>query len=80
MFVLFSCEFVGTQEELMEHLRTCKFEGMKEFLVRIDEKMSDMQFSLNQKDQEIQFLRSMLGKLAERLESLEKSSDMKIGE
>jgi hypothetical protein len=52
---------------------------MKEFLARMDEKISDMQFSVNQKDQEIQFLRSMLGKLAERLECLEKSSDMKIG-
>ncbi|CAC5419906.1 TRAF7 [Mytilus coruscus] len=73
-----SCEFVGTSDELEDHLRSCKFEGMKEFLVRMDEKMTDMQFSLNQKDQEIQFLRSMLGKLAERLEALEKSSDMKI--
>lgn len=70
---------MGTSDELEDHLRSCRFEGMKEFLVRMDEKMTDMQFSLNQKDQEIQFLRSMLGKLAERLEALEKSSDMKIG-
>ena len=52
---------------------------MKDFLQRVDEKMVDLQLSLNQKDQEIEFLRSMLGKLSERLESLEKSVDMKLG-
>ncbi|KAK3584978.1 hypothetical protein CHS0354_037347 [Potamilus streckersoni] len=69
---------MGTQEELDEHLKTCKFEGMKEFLHRTDEKIADIQFSLNQKDQEIGFLRSMLGKLSERLETLEKSVEIKL--
>ena len=74
-----SCEFVGTHEDLEEHLKVCRFEGMKDFLQRVDEKMVDLQLSLNQKNQEIEFLRSMLGKLSERLESLEKSVDMKLG-
>ncbi|XP_041363927.1 E3 ubiquitin-protein ligase TRAF7-like [Gigantopelta aegis] len=74
----FSCEFIGTQEELEDHLKVCKFESMKDFLQRTDEKMSDLNFSLNQKDQEIQFLRSMLGKLSEKLETLEKSVDFKL--
>ncbi|XP_046580638.1 LOW QUALITY PROTEIN: E3 ubiquitin-protein ligase TRAF7-like [Haliotis rubra] len=75
----YSCEFLGTQEELEEHMKVCKFDSMKEFLQRTDERMTDLQFSLNQKDQEIEFLRSMLGKLSERLESLEKSVDLKLG-
>lgn len=79
-FHFHSCEFLGTQEELEEHMKVCKFDSMKEFLQRTDERMSDLQFTLNQKDQEIEFLRSMLGKLSERLESLEKSVDLKLGE
>lgn len=74
-----SCDFVGTQDDLEEHLKMCRFEGMKDFLQRVDEKMADMQMNLNQKDQEIEFLRSMLGKLSERLETLEKNVDMKLG-
>ena len=80
LFVLlyFSCDFTGTQEELEDHLKTCKFESMKEFLHRTDEKISDLQFSLNSKDQEIGFLRSMLGKLSERVETLERNSEVKL--
>jgi hypothetical protein len=78
-FCYCSCDFVGTQDDLEEHLKMCRFEGMKDFLQRVDEKMADMQMNLNQKDQEIEFLRSMLGKLSERLETLEKNVDMKLG-
>ncbi|CAL1526297.1 unnamed protein product [Lymnaea stagnalis] len=74
----YSCDFIGTQEELEEHLKSCRFEGMKEFLQRIDEKVNDLQMHLNQKDQEIEFLRSMLGRLSERLENMEKSVDIKL--
>ncbi|RUS79841.1 hypothetical protein EGW08_012405 [Elysia chlorotica] len=74
----YSCDFLGTQEELEEHLKTCKFEGMKDFLQRTDERVTDLQMSLNQKDQEVEFLRSMLGRLSERLENLEKTVDMKL--
>jgi len=75
----YSCEFVGTQKDLDEHLKICKFESMKDFLQRTDERMNDLQVHLNQKDQEIEFLRSMLGRLSERLENMEKSVDLKLG-
>lgn len=74
-----SCEFRGTQEDLEDHLKVCRFEGMKDFIQRVDEKMQDLHLSVNQKDQEIEFLRSMLGRLSERLENLEKSVDVKLG-
>ncbi|KAL5017981.1 hypothetical protein ScPMuIL_003703 [Solemya velum] len=74
----FGCDFIGTREDIEDHLKGCKFDGMKDFLQRTEEKMTDLQFSLNQKDQEIGFLRSMLGKLSERLENLEKSVENKI--
>ncbi|KAK7003570.1 E3 ubiquitin-protein ligase TRAF7-like isoform X1, partial [Biomphalaria glabrata] len=74
----YSCDFIGTQDELEEHLKSCRFEGMKEFLRLTDEKVTDLQMHLNQKDQEIEFLRSMLGRLSERLETMEKSVDMKL--
>ena len=74
----FSCDFTGTQEELDEHLKGCKFESLKEFLHRTDDKINDLQFSLNTKDQEIAFLRSMLGKLSEKVEALEKFTEVKV--
>lgn len=70
---------MGTQEDLEDHLKVCRFEGMKDFLQRVDEKMQDLHLSLSQKDQEIEFLRSMLGRLSERLENLEKTVDLKLG-
>ncbi|XP_062620019.1 E3 ubiquitin-protein ligase TRAF7-like [Saccostrea cucullata] len=73
-----SCEFTGTQEELQDHLKICKYEGVKDFLGHIEEKIGELQESLEEKDQEINFLRSMLGKLSERLENLEKSAEMKL--
>lgn len=76
--VKYSCDFTGTQDELEDHLKTCKFESMKEFLHRTDEKISDLQFALNSKDQEVGFLRSMLGKLSERVETLERNSEVKL--
>ncbi|XP_025081950.1 E3 ubiquitin-protein ligase TRAF7-like [Pomacea canaliculata] len=76
----YSCEFMGTQEDLEDHLKVCRFEGMKDFLQRVDEKMQDLHLSLSQKDQEIEFLRSMLGRLSERLENLEKTVDLKLVE
>lgn len=42
--------------------------------------MGELQESLEEKDQEINFLRSMLGKLSERLENLEKTAEIKLGQ
>lgn len=39
-----------------------------------------MQLTLAQKDQDIAFLRSMLGKLSEKLDQLEKNLELKFGE
>lgn len=38
-----------------------------------------MQLTLAQKDQDIGFLRSMLGKLSEKLDQLEKNLELKFG-
>lgn len=38
-----------------------------------------MQLALSQKDQDIAFLRSMLGKLSEKLDQLEKNLELKFG-
>ena len=47
-----------------------------DLLVRFHE----MQLTLSQKDQDIAFLRSMLGKLSEKLDQLEKNLELKFGE
>lgn len=81
MVLLFSCScnFHGTREDLEEHLKQCKFENMKEFIQRTEERVSDLQCSLSQKEQEIGFLRTMLGKLSEKLDRLEKFVEFKVG-
>lgn len=69
----YGCSFHGTASELEKHLRCCQYEGMKDFIRRTESKISDLQQSLQQKDHEISFLRAMLGKLSEKVETLEKS-------
>jgi E3 ubiquitin-protein ligase TRAF7 len=60
------------------HLEQCKFEGLKSYLTRTDENISQLQSEIKQKDDEITFLRSMLASLSEKVEYLEKSSMKKI--
>ncbi|KAG3270035.1 TRAF7-like [Ictidomys tridecemlineatus] len=62
-----------------EHIKCphSKFEGLKEFLQQTDDNFYDMHVALAQKDQEIAFLRSMLGKLSE-IDQLEKSLELKF--
>lgn len=75
----YGCEFHGTATELGVHLEEhCPFEGVKDFLWRTESSISELQASLQQKDQEIGFLKSMLGKISERVEILEKNMDDKL--
>ena len=69
------CSFHGTASELETHMANCQYEAMKDYIRRTESRMSDLQQLLQQKDQEISFLRSMLGKLSEKVESLEKTVD-----
>lgn len=61
-------------------MEMCKFEGLKEFLQQTDDRFHEMQVAMAQKDQEIAFLRSMLGKLSEKIDQLEKNLELKFGE
>lgn len=73
--------FEGTREEMMTHLTTsCKYEGLKGFLGKTEDQLSELQEELKRKDEEIMFLRSMLANISERVEHLEKSSEEKLGE
>lgn len=76
----FRCTFIGNQDTYETHLETCKFEGLKEFLQQTDDRFHEMQVAMAQKDQEIAFLRSMLGKLSEKIDQLEKNLELKFGE
>lgn len=73
------CTFIGNQDTYEAHLETCRFEGLKEFLQQTDDRFHEMHVALAQKDQEIAFLRSMLGKLSEKIDQLEKSLELKFG-
>ena len=73
-----SCDFIGTAAELTEHLGQCKFEAIKGFLRETEKNVGELQATVIQKEQEIGFLRSMLGKLSEKVEMLEKDFDLKL--
>ncbi|KAL7979038.1 hypothetical protein Chor_015062 [Crotalus horridus] len=72
------CTFIGNQDTYETHLEMCKFEGLKEFLQQTDDRFHEMQVAMAQKDQEIAFLRSMLGKLSEKIDQLEKNLELKF--
>ncbi|KAK2142968.1 hypothetical protein LSH36_891g01006 [Paralvinella palmiformis] len=74
------CKFSGTSEELVSHLEQCKYEGIKDYIHQTEIRMADYQRRLDQKEQEIGFLRSMLSTLSEKVESLEKTFDLKLGD
>ncbi|KAJ3601190.1 hypothetical protein NHX12_032163 [Muraenolepis orangiensis] len=74
----YGCTFIGNQDTYETHLEVCKFEGLKEFLQQTDDRFHEMQLTLSQKDQDIAFLRSMLGKLSEKLDQLEKNLELKF--
>uniref|UniRef100_A0A8C2M5Y6 TRAF7 n=2 Tax=Cricetulus griseus TaxID=10029 RepID=A0A8C2M5Y6_CRIGR len=74
----YGCTFNGNQDTYETHLETCRFEGLKEFLQQTDDRFHEMHVALAQKDQEIAFLCSMLGKLSEKIDQLEKSLELKF--
>ncbi|XP_075421824.1 E3 ubiquitin-protein ligase TRAF7 isoform X1 [Ascaphus truei] len=74
----YGCTFIGNQDTYETHLEMCKFEGLKEFLQQTDDRFHEMQVAMAQKDQDIAFLRSMLGKLSEKIEQLEKNLELKF--
>ena len=62
------------------HLENCRYEGLKEYLQSTDEHVVAMREELKKKDEEIEFLRSMLARLSEKLETLDKTTNLRLGE
>lgn len=73
------CSFSGTNEGLVDHLPGCPYEALKAFIETTDSRINKLQCVIQQKDEEIGFLRSMLSKLAEKVDTLEKNYDIKLG-
>jgi len=69
----FSCQFHGTATELASHVEDCPYEAVKHFIHRTEGRFTELVEILQQKDQEINFLRAMLGQLSTKVESLEKT-------
>lgn len=74
----FNCKFEGTSEELAEHLRECRFEGVKDFLNHTEKQMEELRSVIVKKDQEFDYMRGMFSQLTERLERLEKVVEVRI--
>ena len=52
---------------------------MKDFIRKTEHKLSDLTLAVQQKDQEVGFLRSMLGTLSAKMEKMEQDFDLKLG-
>eukprot|EP00039_Didymoeca_costata_P029354 m.24312 g.24312 ORF g.24312 m.24312 type:complete len:699 (-) comp7595_c0_seq1:214-2310(-) len=65
------CNFCGTKPDMEAHITTCKFESVKGLLLASDTRIETLSQGLENKDQEIEFLKSMLAKLSERVSTIE---------
>lgn len=75
------CEFFGTVEELQQHLeKECKYDCLKEFIARTEGRMTELATALQQRDQDVSFLRAMLGNLSQKVEKMEQDFDKRLGE
>ncbi|XP_065826001.1 E3 ubiquitin-protein ligase TRAF7-like isoform X2 [Oscarella lobularis] len=74
----YGCPFRGTRQQIKDHLEFCRFESVKDFLARTDAQIGDLKRSLEDKDNEIGFLRSTVSNLSERLGMLERSSEIRF--
>ena len=67
------CEFHGTTTELSSHVQDCPYEAVKHYISRTESQFSELMKMLQHKDQEINFLRAMLGQLSSKVDSLQKT-------
>eukprot|EP00118_Oscarella_pearsei_P011255 m.74304 g.74304 ORF g.74304 m.74304 type:complete len:687 (+) comp35879_c0_seq8:28-2088(+) len=74
----YGCTFRGMQERIAEHLTSCRFEVVKDFLSTVDAQMTELRAQIEDKDTDIGFLRSTVSNLSERLGMLERSSEIRL--
>ena len=65
------CEFHGTTTDLASHVEHCPYEAVKHFISRTEDQFGELVKMLQHKDQEISFLRAMLGQLSNKVDSLQ---------
>lgn len=65
------CAYSGTQQDLRRHLETCKYEGLKDFLQKAEERTRELAYAVQLKQEDVDFLRSSLSTLSGRVEELE---------
>mmetsp|Transcript_13198 Transcript_13198/g.39721 ORF Transcript_13198/g.39721 Transcript_13198/m.39721 type:complete len:612 (-) Transcript_13198:116-1951(-) len=65
------CKFLGTQDGLAEHLKDCKYELVKGLLAESDAKIQHLSDAVESRDQDIEFLKAVVGRLSERVDDLE---------
>jgi len=67
----FSCPFEGTSDELVGHLESCRFEGMKEFLVHSEKQMNELKDIIKMKQKESDYLKGTISDLKGKLQNTE---------
>lgn len=74
----FGCQFVGDKASMLSHQTTCKYEMVKDFLQATEDRITDLSLAMRRRDEENSFLRSMLSRTADRVDELEKATEMKL--
>jgi len=73
MCVCVRCEFHGTTTELSSHVEHCPYEAVSHYITRTESQFGELIKMLQHKDEEISFLRAMLGQLSGKVDSLQKT-------
>lgn len=72
------CHFHGNEELLKDHLKECRFEGVKGYLNRLDKMTNELQEEITKRDNKIELLSSAVANLKDRLEKQTSVSTLRI--
>jgi len=74
----YGCKFIGDANQMTVHMNNCKYAMMKDFLNMFENKINQLQVDIRNKDEDNNYLRSLLNKANEKLEDTESRFNMKI--
>lgn len=69
----FRCKFKGTKADVLNHLKDCRFESMKEILNEKDEQLQQLQDMVLHRNDQIDNLQRIIDSLLIRVDKIERS-------
>ncbi|XP_062507470.1 E3 ubiquitin-protein ligase TRAF7-like [Corticium candelabrum] len=74
----YGCKFKATRELVREHLRSCRYETVKDFLGDTESQIVALRTKLQERENEVNSLRATVGSLSDRLGLLEQSCSIRL--